>query len=248
MEIELLALCVKIVKNATESPLGEAIENYISERNLPQNFLEKINEIILKLKQNQFSKIEDFLSEYNEAINEFTVLNDNTSDICVAVLAIQQQINEGLNQLILQEKSEFINKTKDFVVSIKNFLPNIPNDENSYHKLVQSVNERQLSETFLENLSSARLETGEVIPEIHMDGGEILQLKQKIQCIDNDENLQKIGQIVRLNEDNVTISPSGNIEFDLFKCNKYTIKLIRDMIAHASIKVPPIPPSSPMNL
>ena len=51
-----------------------------------------------------------------------------------------------------------------------------------------------------------------------------------------------------MNEENAIVTSAGNIEFDLFKCNKYTIKLIRDMIAHASIKVPPIPPSSPMKL
>ena len=248
MDIELLALCVKIVNNATESPLGVAIESYISERNLPQNFIQKSKDILTKFKKNQFSKIEDFLMEYNESVDEFIVLNDCTSDICVAVLSIQQQINEGLQKLIPQEKEKFNEKTKDFVISLKNFLSNIPNDEISFNKLVQAVTERELSETFLENLSSARLETGEVIPEIHMDGGELLQLKQKIQCIDNDENLQKIGQIVRLHEESATISPSGNVEFDLFKCNKYTIKLIRDMIAHASIKVPPLPPSSPMKL
>ena len=246
MEIELLALCVKIVQNALDSPLGTAIEKYITERNIPSTFLQKNKTIIRNLKQNKYKKPEEFLAEYNQATEEFITLNDSTSDICIAVLGLQQQINDQMIQLISQEKSRFIERTHNFVTSVRPFLPNVPNDGISFQKLVTTVSQRELSEDFLESL--AHNDPNDNVPEIHFDTGELLQLKQKIQCIDNDENLQKVGQIVKLNEENAIVTSAGNIEFDVFKCNKYTIKLIRDMIAHASIKVPPIPPSSPMKL
>ena len=226
MDIELLALCNRVVDRVLSSPISLSINQYISVMKIPDPFTQNYYESIKKLKNNQFKTPKEFLNAYNNAVDEIIDINDCSSDLFIAILSIQQQINEEMNIFVCGTKKEFTESTSKFTGSLRDRIPEVPNDLESFKQTLQR-NNNEISENKHEENEN-----------IQIDPGEMLQMRQKIQYIDNDENLQKIGQIVKLNEENAIITDSGNIEFDLFKCNKYTISLIRELLANVTVKIP----------
>ncbi|EAY11789.1 hypothetical protein TVAG_106840 [Trichomonas vaginalis G3] len=225
MNFETCAAVIDVLEAALTSPIGLALENQQNSLNCRLPFSEKYFTVIDNLNNNKYNSPESFLKEFNEAIDETVTSNNDESDLTLAIQSFQQFVNEELDKLFKYDGIAYRSHTQHYISDIRNNLSIIPNDISEFASYVNSM--QHPKEQPLDYVYNDDSDIQDYEPEDH----ELLSIKNQLMRLKNDENLQEIGKMVRACEETVIVAPNGTIGFDLFKCSKYTIKLIQGMLA-----------------
>lgn len=230
MDFETCLLCVDAVEAAMASPIGQALQNLGNAYNRRLPFSEKYFNVLDNLYKNKYSSPKSFLDDYNDSIEDTITANNDESEITIAIQSIQQIVNEKMEKLCKFDRTSFRSNSIDFISKMKDNLSIIPDEINDFAEIVNIITHpKELLLDYIYNDDSD-------IQDFEPDDAEILSLKSQLMRLKKDEDLMEIGKLVKHYEETAIIAPNGTIDFDLYKCSKYTIKLIQGMIATMEVR------------
>lgn len=238
MESSLCLQCLQIFNQNLRSPLGKSIMSYFVSRSFP----DEINFLNIKtmLENNNYQSPSDWLDSMNEFCQKIISFYGADSEITLAVLTFEQNVQKMAQPLMGGSMSEWKSNVSDFLLKLDKFVERAPNDLDEYMKFTEEKEpldeeKEQLTDDKLKE-TNVNVDENKNMNEKEKKAVDINELKEMIQRIDNDKDMQNIAKIVSHYESEFR-KVSGMIDCDLRKLNENTQKMLYDYV---SKRVPPI--------
>jgi len=214
MEQHLLKQCQRLLNEVQKTLLWQNMLIYLKENGLERDNLKELDDISSKLDENSFKTPNEWIDHVKNTLNGISQLFGAESEISLCFLTIKQIIEEKAISLVYHRSKEEIN---DVYNQIKGILREFPNNKDEFSNLLEKQVPLQESKPI-------------DVPETKkFEEFDLSSMYQKLQILPSDSEVQKVVDII------INYEPSYNhenevVEFDLSKCQPYTLHLITEYL------------------
>ena len=216
--------CIRLYDDVLSSRIGTSILDYFYENDENKNYYNFFFEIKKKLLENKYNNPKEWFYDQKKKIINISKNFGINSDISLCLLTFIQILEEKIDQITKFDLGSIYERVSMISDRIEDQISLIPNNfEDFLHQIEKFEDNKEIYIYKPKNV--------EKYNNINIDP---LEIYHQIQLINDDEKLQSIIDIITGYEP--TYSHEHNvIEFDLSKCEKYTLYLIQNYLKNINL-------------
>ena len=227
--------CAYIYDEVITGPLGTEVIKYFindfendnqdsdqeSDQKQEDNGSLYILQIRDKLDENKYSSPQSFLEEVESTFLLKARDYESDSDISLSLLTLLQLIKEKFEKCFPSKQDKpLINEFNSFLNGFDEFGQNIPNDRKSFIKFYNSAS--QLDDTPKRPIRPSKIKIADQKTDVE-------ELYKRVMDLKTDKDFERIVDIIVSHEPSYSHSENV-VEIDLYKCQPYTLKLIKNYV------------------
>lgn len=235
MESSLCLQCLQIMNRSLRTPLGQAVVRYFG----AQRFPDEIDFLGVRaaLEANRYASPAHWLDALSERCDSIVSFFGAEAEIALAVLTVAQNVRRMAQPLLGGASDRWRESVAALLRRLDEFAAGAPNGYAEYAAFTEERDEGADDAAAGAGAADASQTGGSGAVSAEKKAVDVNELKDMIQRIDNDEDMQNIARIVSHYEPEFR-KITGTVECDLRKLSEGTQRMLYN---YAVKHVPPLP-------
>lgn len=213
MDIASLSLCLDVFDDVMHSPLGRAVECFLTNHKIPIS----LGTLRQKLSQGEYPTVTAYFSDIDSTVQQSVRFFSPDSDVAIALFTLQQIIRERTERRLSPGSRDFKASLTEFTRKISEFTRRAPDTKARFKDFTRVRVPEEAEEEY-------PVESGPDVSDIDLH-----RLKAVLQRLPRDEDEREVFSILSRYEPDL-VTRKDHVDVDLRKLYPETLVMVRDAV------------------